>query len=253
MIGDKMLPKIQYPTFKVEIPSTKKVTLLRPMLVKEEKILLMAKEADDNNSIMLAVKQVVNNCLVNNDIDVNELTLFDIDYLFIKIRANSVDSIIKVSYEDEEEDPIKHPSGKEIRKPYTFDINLNDVQVQFPDKKIKNLVTFGKDSGLKLKYPTAAVYESKAIQEADSDEKILEELVLNCLDSYFEGEKVYHFKDFKKEEIEEWLNGLNIPSYNKIIEWVENFPSVHYEIKYTNKKGTERVIKFSKLSDFFIF
>ena len=98
-----ILPKISYPVYDVEIPSTKMPIKVRPMLAKEEKILLMAKETADDNEILLSIKQVVNNCILANNIDIDKLTIFDIEFLFIKLRAWSVSNMSEVSYRDAED------------------------------------------------------------------------------------------------------------------------------------------------------
>ena len=253
------LPKIELPIFTATIPSTKQKVKLRPMLVKEEKILLMAKESQESNSIMLAVKQIVNNCLVNGDIDVNKLAMFDIDYLFVKIRANSVDSKIKLSYTDDEDEPLKDRHG-EVRKDddgnpvypvYNIEVDLNEIEVKFPENQ-NNIISMGKDSGLKLKYPDASVYESEKVEKATTAEEIVEELILNSFDSYFEGSKVYNFKDSTREEVSEFVDNLSLGVYDKVLSFFNDLPTVHHEVKFSNSKGKERVIVLNKLTDFFI-
>ena len=248
-----MLPKLEHPIYTVVVPSSKKSIKVRPMLVKEEKILLMAKESDDNNSIMLAVKQIVNNCLVAADTDVETMTLFDLDYLFLKIRANSIDSKIKVSYKDDEDEPVKKGKKEPQQPSYDFEIDLNDVTVKFPDEAIKNVIPIGIDSGIKLKYPEVKVYDSEAIAKSTDQEKIVEELIMNSFESYFEGSKIFKFADSSRTEIADFIDQLDLPTYNKVVEFFNNLPSIFYEVKFTNTKGKERIVTLNKLSDFFTF
>lgn len=243
------LPKIEQPLFTEVIPSTKQKVKLRPMLVKEEKILLMAKESQENNSIMLAVKQIVNNCM-SDKIDIDRLAMFDIDYLFIKIRAQSIDSKMKLSYTDDEDEPTKNKLGEMVKKTYDFDIDINDIEVKFPEN-IENVIKMGKDSGLKLKYPEASVYDSEKLANATTPEEIVEELIVNSFDSYFEGSKIYPFKDATKEEISEFVDNLPLDVYDKVVEFFNNLPTVYYKITFKNSKGTEREIVLNKLTDFF--
>ena len=114
------LPKIEHPIFKIKIPSSKREVRFRPFLVKEEKILLIAKTSEQENDILLAIKQVVNNCALD-DLNIDKLALFDVEYLFLRIRAQSVNNIVSVTYRDNE-DPMD----------YDFDIDLNNVNVVFP-------------------------------------------------------------------------------------------------------------------------
>ena len=115
------LPKINQPTFDLIIPSTKKRLKVRPMTVKEEKLLLIAKSSTESRDHIEAIRQVVNNCIVGSE-NVDMMCLFDLEYLFLKIRANSVSNIAKAAYKD-------HGDGKI----YQFDIDLNTLEVKFPE------------------------------------------------------------------------------------------------------------------------
>lgn len=249
-----MLPKIEHPTFKITIPSNNKQILLRPMLVKEEKILLMAKESKENNAIMLAVKQVVNNCIVTPGVDLNKLTLFDLDFLFINIRANSIDNIIKISYNDDNDEEIVLKDGTKTKKSYDFEIDLTKVSVDFPKESNKDnlIIKMSKDSGIKLKYPTVELYDSKEIAEAVSPEKVIEELILNCFENYSSGQQVINFKNLSKQEISEFIDNLDLKTYDKVTEFFQNLPKIYYKLEFTNTKGDKREIVLNKLTDFFI-
>ena len=235
------LPTIQHPIFELTIPSTKKKIKVRPMLVKEEKILLMAKEGQAFNEIQLAIKQVVNNCILNADFDINGLTLFDIEYMFIRLRAISIDSKAKVAYKDGEDETV-----------YDFEVDLNNIEVKFPEKIDKNIV-MGTDSGILMKWPEARLYENEVFLTAENEEQIFEELVINCIEKYYEGDKVYPMNDIEggKPKIKEFVDNLDIATFNKIREFFSNLPSVYHEITYTNSKGNERKIVMNSLSDFF--
>jgi len=111
------LPKIDYPLYNISIPSLRKTYRFRPFLVKEEKILLMAKESKNQSDIFSAIKQVATNCCVDN-IDLNKLPLYDLEYIFLKLRSFSVDNIIKISYKDLEDEKI-----------YDFNVDLNEVEI----------------------------------------------------------------------------------------------------------------------------
>jgi hypothetical protein len=233
------LPKITHPMFDVVIPSTKKKTKIRPMLVKEEKILLMAKVSESPYDIYNAIKQVVNNCLVAGDIDVNRLTLFDLD-LFLRIRAVSVSNIVQVTYTDAED-------GKE----YPFGVDLDKVEVRWPEN-IDTKIALGPDEGFTMRYPLADIYNTPEFTTPGTPEaELIETLTINCIDSYFQGEHVYKFADNKKEDIKEFIGELDISAYNKIREFVSNLPTIYHEVKYTNSMGKEKVIKMTTLSDFF--
>src|ERR1017187_2691291 len=143
-----MLPKITMPMFDVEIPSTKTKAKIRPETAKEEKILLIAKESGDSADILSAVKQVVSNCLI--DAKVDDLTLFDLEYLYLRIQAVSVSNKIKMSYRDNEDNKVRE-----------FEIDLDKVPVVFPEKDLRKIVV-NDTVTLQLKYPPASLYDDKA-------------------------------------------------------------------------------------------
>ena len=232
------LPIIHHPLFTAIIPSTKKQIKLRPMLVKEEKILLMAKESADAMAIMLAVKQIVQNC-AGDKVDVNTLTLFDIDYLFVQIRSNSIDPTIKITIEKD-------------GKPFEQIVNLTEVEVKFP-KGIEKVIKFGKDQAITLKYPEAKLYESPELENVTSTEKLIEELMFNCFESYAEKDKVYSFADATREEALAFIDNLPVDVYGKVFEFFEQMPHIFYEVKFKNSDGKEEVIPLTKISDFFTF
>lgn len=232
------LPKISHPLFDVTVPSTKKKIKIRPMLVKEEKILLMAKTGEDATDILSAVKQVVNNCIIDSGIDVDKLAIFDIEYLFLKIRTFSVDSVSKVSYRDNEDDTI-----------YDFEIDLNKVEVKFPEKLDKNIM-IGKVNAIIMKYPEAALYSDKEFVSTPADQ-ILDKLVLKCIDKIVDGEETYDAKTFSEEELEEFVNNLDVNTYAKTKDFLNTIPTLYYKIEYKNKNDKDRIIELTSLTDFF--
>lgn len=236
------LPKINLPTTSVEIPSLKKKVQIRPMRVADEKLLLMAKEARSSYEIFNAVRQVVNNCLIEENFNIKSLATFDIDYLFLKLRAVSIGKDIDVTYldyEDQKEYTVKIDLDKvEIKnqKDTSFDIKLDDAKI------------------LKLKYPSCMVYESPAFtSDEGGSAELFEELIVNCLDKFFDGDNIVNFSDYTIDQLKEFVQQLDLKTYGKIKEFIENLPSLYHETKYTNSKGTEQTIKSTSLTDFFTF
>ncbi len=122
------LPKISVPVFTIKIPSTGKELKFRPFLVKEEKILLMAQQSE-NSEILLALKQIINNCCFD-DLDVNQLATFDLEYVFLKLRSRSVNNIAKLRYRDNEDDKV-----------YDFEVNLDEIEVKIdPENNNSELI-----------------------------------------------------------------------------------------------------------------
>lgn len=232
------LPKIQYPVYNIKIPSLNKTFRFRPFLVREEKLLLMAKESDNPGDMLSSIKQVVNNCLVDNNLDINKLAIFDLEYLFLKLRALSVDNVVKLSYIDNEDN-----------KKYDFELDLNTVDVKFPEK-IDNNIKLTETSGILMKYPSASLYDDKEFLNLEKD--YMFELIIKCLDKIYDGDSIYEIKEYKKKDIEEFLENLNVKAFEDIKEFLLNVPKLYHEINYKNSLNNDRKIILTELSDFFM-
>ena len=232
-----MLPKIQYPTTTLKIPSTKQSVKVRPFLVSEEKILLIAKESKDSADILGAVKQVVQNCLIDN-IDIDKFTITDLEYLFVKLRSISVDNMVNISYMDDEDN-----------KRYDFDIDLSKVEVKFPEK-IDNTISVTDKVGIIMRYPSATLYTDKKLLE--SGDNYIFELIVRCIDKVYQDDKIFDIKNYSHKDISDWISTLDTKTFEKIRTFLMNLPRLSYTIKYTNSLGKEKVIELNSLSDFFI-
>ena len=172
-------------------------------------------------------------------LNIDNLTVFDLEYVFIKLRAFSVDNNIKVSYKDVEDEKI-----------YNFDVNLDDVKIEYP-KENKNVIELTNNSGIVMKYPSASLYSDQEFLNMNRDQFF--GLITRCVDKIFVGEEIYEAKDYKISEIEEFLENLNVKVFEKINEFLLNVPKIQYEIKYKNSLGNERKIVLNSLNDFFIW
>lgn len=233
------LPKIDYPILNLTIPSTKKAHRFRPFLVKEEKLLLMAKESNNFTEILSTIKQVVNNCSLDEILNIDKLALFDLEYLFLKIRAASVDNVVAVSYKDFEDDKV-----------YNFEVNLDNVEIKYPEK-LENKIKITETSGLVLKYPSASLYNDKEFLNTENEQFF--ELIIKCIDSIYHNDDIYEAKDYKPKELKDFIEGLSIKTFNEIQEFLLNVPKMEYVIDYKNSLGNDRKIVLSSLNDFFMF
>ena len=233
------LPKISYPTYTIKVPSTKKNVKFRPFLVKEEKLLLMAKESENNSDILLSIKQIVNNCCLDENFDNEKMTIFDLEYIFIKLRAFSVDNIVKVSYKDEED-------GQN----YEFEVDLNAVEVEFPEKN-ENNIKISDTFGILMKYPSASLYEDKDFLNLDKD--YLFELIIRCIDKIYNGDNIYEAKNYTTKDLSEFLENLDSKTFVTIQDFLMNSPKLLHVLKYKNSLGKEKQITLSSLNDFFTF
>jgi len=231
------LPIIEYPTFELIIPSTKETIRYRPFLVREEKILLMAQQSSNINDLMYAVKQIIINCVITAGFDIDKLMVFDVEYIFLKLRANSVNNQINLTYKDGEDD-----------KNYTVSLDLNTVEVEFrPDHS--NKIKINETTYLFLKYPGLTV--SDKMMNVTSPEQAFMEMVKSCLDKLMSGEELFYFKDEKEEDIDKFIDSLPIPTFDAIKTFFETMPKLRHILKYTNSLGHEQEIVLETLNDFF--
>lgn len=231
------LPKISTPTFECELPSTKESIRYRPFLVKEEKVLLIAKESGEKVDIYNAIKTIVNNCVLKEGFDVNSCPTWDMEYLFIKIRAVSVGNIVKFKV-------IDSTDGIE----YDLQLDLNEVVVEFPDN-LDNKIMLTDDIGLMLKYPTPAL--SDEIAGVENLVELNEKMIGECIDTIFDAEDVYSWKQESAKDKKEFLDNLPVEAYNKIQEFFANSPKIEHVVTYTNSEGKEKRVVFRDLEDFF--
>lgn len=234
------LPKIQHPTFTTEIPSTKKSVRYRPFTTREEKVLLIAKQSDDESDTMGAIKQVVNNCILNEDFDVDRLTIFDLEFLFIKIRIVSVSNLAPVSYKDHGDNIV-----------YDFDVDLDKVEVIWPSDKPPT-ISLGEGMSMTLKWPTADLYTDAALLSSEGPEA-LERLVAKCISKIYASDQVYDPSTYTTEEVIDFIDDIDSKAFDEVRKFFDQMPRLRYVIEYTNSKGDDRKIELSALTDFFQF
>lgn len=232
------LPKIAAPTFELTQPSTGKKLQYRPFLVKEEKILLTARESGERVDVFRAIKQIINNCVVTEGFDVNKIPLFDMEYIFIQLRSKSVDNIIKFQVQDSD-DGIT----------YDLELDLNEVEVQFPEKQHDGIVKISETIGAKLKYPSAEI--SDHIKDLKSITDVAHEMIMQCIEYIFDEEDTYPWDKESKKDKQEFLDSLPIETYNQMQEFFESSPKIEHTVTYKNKEDKEKKVVFRNLDDFF--
>lgn len=212
-----MLPKIEYPTYELNIPSSGKTIRVRPFLVKEEKILLMAAESNDDMEIVNTTKQVIRNCLLDDDVDVEKLPFFDIDYLFIALRAKSIGEKIDMRFtcNNEVED---HRCGHVFIAP----VDIAKARI-VRDESISMTADISDKIKIKLKYPTYSVM--RMIKEEDGTIERKLKVLVNCIDQIINRDVVTSAKDYSKDELKTFLESFTEEQFSKLGEFVENFPT----------------------------
>lgn len=230
------LPKIEHPIYSLTLPSTGKQINFRPFLVKEEKILLMAKQGGEEKEIMKALKQIINNCIVDEKVDVESFATFDIEYFFLKLRSRSVNNIVSLSYKDFEDEKV-----------YTVDVDLESVEI-IKDPTHTNKIKLSGGIGVVMKYPSVEIVNKLS---SESEEEVAFDVIKQCIDTVYDQDNVYNAKDFSEQEIDEFVQNLDVNSLEKMLEFFKTMPRLHYEVKYTNSLNQERVIPLNTLTDFF--
>ena len=232
------LPKLQYPTFELEVPSTKKTYKFRPFLVSEEKILLMAQQGGELKEIILSLKQVIANCCVEATFNADALATFDIEWLFLKLRSRSVSNKAKVYLTDNE-------TGEE----HNFEVDLEAVDLKRDpehDPKIK----LNDEVSIMLKYPNTDMLDT--IAQMNTETKAFFEVMKYCIDYVLSGNEIIKFSDNKPEEQDEFVQSIDIAGFSKITKFFETMPRMYYEIDYKNSLGHDRKAVLKNLNDFFI-
>ena len=234
------LPKLNTPTYELEVPSTDEKIKYRPFLVKEEKILLMALESGKNADIIQAVKDIVSECTFGK-IDLGTMPMFDIEYIFLNIRAKSVGEISKLK--------LLCPDDK---KTYVdTEINLSEVQVQVEEGHT-NKIELTDDMGMIMTYPTIDSFTETGIQNVNASNML--DVISVCILQIYEknGEKVYQAKDQTKKELIEFIEQLNTKQFKKLQKFFDTMPRLKHTIKVKNPKTKKSSdITLSGLNDFF--
>ena len=231
------LPKIEFPVTEITIPTTDKTVNFRPFLVKEEKILLMAQSAKSKKETLKAIKQVINNCAID-ELDVDKLQIVDIEYLFLQLRAISVNNIIDLEYVDNED-----------QKSYKFKVSIDDIKVNKPKKKVSNKVMITDSIGIMLKHGDGSTIDN--LEDFKDEVDLLSFYAKNCITEIFDNETIYDLKEYSEAELDTFIDGLPSKTLEKIKAFFANAPKMEYTIKYKNSLGTERQIVLSSLDDFF--
>ena len=234
------LPKLNTPTYELEIPSTDEKIKYRPFLVKEEKILLMAMESKDNTQIINAVKDIVSSCTFEK-VDVKAMPMFDMEYIFLNIRAKSVGEVSKLK--------LLCPDDKKTYADVELDLTQVEVQV---DENHTNKIELTDDMGMIMTYPTIDSFLESGIETVNASNML--DVVGSCVLQIYEekGEKVYQAKDQTKKELTEFIESMNSGQFKKLQSFFDTMPKLKHTIKVKNPKTKKTSdVTLSGLNDFF--
>lgn len=238
------LPKISYPTFDVHLTSLNKKVKFRPFLVKEEKLLLMAKEAEDLSSLLDTVKQIINNCCLDENVDIENLPLFDLEMIFIHLRLRSVGETLELTYKCE-----NVVENERCGNSMVFEVDLNTVEVVVPENHT-NKVMISEEIGMMLKYPSINISASIA-SRVDTLENILD-LIYEHLDYVFDDSSKYEAGSFTKEEFYDFLGSLSLDQLEVFKNFFATLPYVQTAKQVTcSKCSFNHTIVVKGIDDFF--
>ena len=234
------LPIVETPRYELTLPSQETKVQYRPFLVKEEKILYVALESGDEKEMQQATKQILKS-VTFDELNVEELPTFDVEYIFLQVRAKSVGEIAKFK--------IICPDDKETYG--DVEVDLSKVEVQVDDAHSNNVVLDEKRKlGVVMKYPNMKVLYSQEFKSLKYEDII--SLIIGCVEYIYEGEKNYPVSESTREELKDFFESLPQEQFGKIRKFFESMPRLRHETKVKNPKtGVESKITFSGLQDFF--
>ena len=236
------LPTLSVPTFEVELPSTGKKIKYRPFLVKEEKLLLLAMEGEEEKEVDQAVRDILKACILTRGVKVENLASFDLEYLFLKIRGVSAGEDIKMKFTCQEDGETE----------VNVSINIDDIQVEKPEGH-SNKIMITDDVGILMKYPGVDQFINITLLNKDltSTEEVFE-LVAKCVDQVFEGEEVWDASEMKLQEVIDFLEGMTQQQFEKIQNFFETMPVLRHQLEVKNPNtGKVSVFTLEGLQSFF--
>jgi hypothetical protein len=230
------LPKIDLPVYEMTLPSSQEKIKFRPFTVKEEKILLVAQESGEPEQQIVAVKQIVNNCLLDND--VSEFAMFDLEYVMLSLRAKAVDNKIPFAITDED-----------TQEKVELELDLDMVKLE-TNPEHTNRVKINDDYTLFLKYPT--IDEFIKIATSDPNDPLTSYFILiSCLDKVASEDEVFNFSEYTQEDIDKFMEDVSSDVVRGIEKFFSTMPELRYDVPYTLKDGTEKQFKIQGINAFF--
>ena len=235
------LPKINTPTYELTLPSNGKKIKYRPFLVREEKILIMALETEDQKQITAAIIQILTACIMTRGVKLNELATFDIEYLFLNVRSKSVGETISLNLicPDDEKTSVE------------VSIDLDSIKVK-KDKSHTNIVKLDDDLSLKLKYPSMKQFIESNFEAGVETVSNTMDVVISSIDMIYNEEESWNASESTKKELEDFIDQLNTKQFKLIENFFDTMPKLSHKIKVKNPKtDVESTVLLEGLAAFF--
>ena len=237
------LPKISTPTYELALPSTGKKIKYRPFLVKEEKILIMALESENMKQITDAIVQILKDCIITRGVKVQALSTFDIEYLFLNIRAKSVGETVEVN--------VTCPDDGDTK--VQMEIDIDSIKVQ-KDKSHKNIIKIDDVISMKLKYPSLQQFVENNFEVTDTQSNVDQSLkmITSCIDIIYNEEESWSASDSTQKELEEFIEQLNTKQFKEVENFFSTMPKLSHTVKVKNPNtDVESEVVLEGLAAFF--
>jgi hypothetical protein len=241
------LPKIDVPIYDLKLISTGKTIRFRPFTVKEEKLFLMANETSEIDFIIKTIKQVINNCILD-DVDVDSLPVFDIENIFLNLRAKSIGEDVSLKYRCNND--VKDENGQEHKCGNLVQLELNLLDIKLPElTKDVGKVMITDNLGLVMKYPNFELIQK---YQGKEDTETLLNMIVSCIDYIFDEEQIYYSKDTTHEELVEFIENLQSRDLEKIKSFFDTMPKINKDVEFKcNKCGYSENINLQGVQSFF--
>jgi hypothetical protein len=238
------LPKIDAPVYELDLPLSKKHIRFRPFLVKEQRNLMMAMEAKDKETIEKNVRQVLHNCTLTEDVDIDKLPILDVEFYFINLRARSVSEVVETRYRCE------NVVGETVCD-NLMDVSVNLLEIKPDATEITNSeIQITPTIMVKMRFPEFSILERATKFESATDMAF--DMIIECIESIFDGEQFHYAKDTDPKELVEFVESLNQEQFEKIEQFFSDLPKLNKKVEHTcNKCGFNHVIEVEGLENFF--
>mgnify|MGYP003314346462 FL=1 len=236
------LPKITTAEYELQLPSNGKTIKYRPFLVKEEKILILSLESQDQKQITNAVKQVLKNCVITKGVKIENLPSFDIEYLFLNIRGKSVGESIELLV----------TCGDDGKTEVPVTVGIDAIQVE-KSKDHSTEIELSDGYSVKMKYPSMSQFIDTNFNQNDEDavEKSFE-IIASCIDSVYNEEEMWAAADCTKKELKDWVESLTSAQFQQIEQFFDTMPKLTYTLEVVNPNTKKKnTIVLEGLTDFF--
>jgi len=237
------LPQINTPTYELVLPSNGKKIKYRPFLVREEKILIMALESEDMKQISSAIKTVLSDCVMTRGVKIPELSTFDIEYLFLNVRAKSVGETVEVN--------LTCPDDGETQ--VQVEIDIDEIEVQ-KNPEHKSIIKLDDELSIKMKYPSLSQFVESNFETANDSSDVDKSLdvIVSCIDMIYNEEESWSAEDSTKKELQGFIEQMNTKQFKDIETFFETMPRLSHTVEVKNPNtGVESEVVIEGLASFF--